>query len=598
MPESDALSEPVGDSGCERTSRGSRWFADSLQEANFVRDGGEGILVDTEVSSGTPAIDRSRPRRRARTAIDAPAVPGRARRYPLWFLPTVVFLIGLIVTATLAMTARTLHASNENRLLRQRVSEAGTVIGAASATTQAPLSASAALVEATRANPASFTKLMKPLAAGQPFISVSVWPAHVRRPRPLVVVGQKPELAQSTPAEQRAYLDHATTATSVVLRDLLGARSRRLGYAYSVGRAAKYVVYAETELEPRRRARVESNSAFSDLDYAIYLGTTDDLQDLIASSVADPHFTGRSAATTVPFGDGSLRLVMAPRRELGGSLLARLPWLIVAFGVLISLAAALLTDRLVRRRAHAEELARLNARLFSDQRSVAQTLQHSLLPAESPTFPGLEFAVRYEPGVDGVDIGGDWYDVVDVGDGRLMLVVGDVSGRGLQAATVMASLRYAIRAYAAQGDAPEVILYKLAKLIDVRRDRHFATVLCGLVDVAERRVAFANAGHPNPLLITEAGAQFIRTEVGAPVGVANRMSPATTVSIPDDAVLLAYTDGLFERRGESPDVGLERLREAAGGYSSLDELLDGLLRKLTPDGGNDDTAILAVRWLP
>ena len=104
------------------------------------------------------------------------------------------------------------------------------------------------------------------------------------------------------------------------------------------------------------------------------------------------------------------------------------------------------------------------------------------------------------PGVDGVDIGGDWYDVIDVGGGQVILVVGDVSGRGLRAATEMASLRYAIRAYAAQGDPPEVILSKLSRLINLVRDGHFATVLCGLVNVAERRVTFANAGHPSPLL--------------------------------------------------------------------------------------------------
>ena len=134
-----------------------------------------------------------------------------------------------------------------------------------------------------------------------------------------------------------------------------------------------------------------------------------------------------------------------------------------------------MTERLVRRRTHAEFLAEQNARLFSEQRSVAQTLQHSLLPEQLPDFDGLELAVRYVPGVDGVEIGGDWYDVIGRDNGDIIFVVGDVSGRGLRAATVMASLRYAIRAYAAQGDDPAIILAKLAKLIDIVRDGHFAT---------------------------------------------------------------------------------------------------------------------------
>jgi serine phosphatase RsbU (regulator of sigma subunit) len=228
---------------------------------------------------------------------------------------------------------------------------------------------------------------------------------------------------------------------------------------------------------------------------------------------------------------------------------------------------------------------------------VAQTLQHALLPGTLPVFAGLELAVRYVPGVDGVDVGGDWYDVIDVGDGKVMLIVGDVSGRGLRAATVMAALRYAIRAYAADGDSPDLILLKLSKLINVG-DGHFATVLCGLVDVAERRITFANAGHPSPLLITGATAELVSTKVGVPVGVEANGYPTVTVNIPPHAILMAFTDGLFERRGESPDVGLARLRDASIGYESLSDLLDGVLHSLTPDGGNDDTAILAVTWNP
>jgi serine phosphatase RsbU (regulator of sigma subunit) len=84
--------------------------------------------------------------------------------------------------------------------------------------------------------------------------------------------------------------------------------------------------------------------------------------------------------------------------------------------------------------------------------------------------------------------------------------------------------------------------------------------------------------------------------VGPPIGVASERGGATTVSVPPGGVLVTYTDGLFERRGENPDVSLARLRDAAVGYDSLDHMLDGLLHELTPEGGNDDTAILAVTW--
>ncbi len=521
----------------------------------------------------------------------------RTRRFALHPVPIAVLAVGLGVTATLAFTARALHDSNENRLLRQRINEAAAVISSATLTTQSPLSSGAVLAEATDGNRSEFTQFMKPLSAGAPFISVSLWAAQGTNIRPLIVVGAAPELAARPASEIRRTLSQATAKSAISIVDLLGSSDRRLGYAFSVGPKAHYVVYAESARPQNRRSNVDSNTAFADLDYAIYLGNAPNPQSLLAASVVNPKFTGRVANDVVPFGDSQLDLVMSPRRELGGGLLARLPWLIGGFGIVLTAAAALVAERLVRRRAVAERLAQQNARLFSEQRSVAQTLQHSLLP-ELSELPGLELAVRYVAGVDGVEIGGDWYDVIDLGNGHAIVVVGDVSGRGLRAATVMASLRYSIRAYAAEGYGPSEILFKLSKLISVDQDGHFATVLCGLVDVAEHRVVIANAGHPNPLLITGSTAEFIRTEVGPPIGVANTTPATVTVTVPGEATLVAFTDGIFERRGESPDVGLERLRAAAVGFDSIDDLLDGLLHSLTPDGATDDTAILAVRWRP
>jgi serine phosphatase RsbU (regulator of sigma subunit) len=518
-------------------------------------------------------------------------------RFSLYGVPVVVLAVGLLITAVLALTARSVHSGNENRLLRQRVNEAAAVLAAAIPNTQTPLASASTLVEATHGDRQTFRNFMAQLAAGRPFVSASLWRTGATDPTPLITVGNASELATRPPAEIVSYLARTSSSKTVAVLDLLGAPQRRLGYGFSGGKGSDYVVYAEAALPANRRANVDTNSAFADLDYAIYLGARADPNQLLAASVADPAFRGRNAADTVAFGDSQLHIVMTPRRELGGDLLARLPWLIGGIGIVLALAATFLTERLVRRRAYAEVLAQQNARLFSEQRSVAQTLQHALLPGTLPVFAGLDLAVRYVPGVDGVDIGGDWYDVIAVGDGKVMLIVGDVSGRGLRAATVMAALRYAIRAYAADGDSPETILRKLSKLIDVG-DGHFATVLCGVVDVPERRITLANAGHPSPLLITGSSAELVATKVGVPVGVEGEGYATVTVAIPPDAILMAYTDGLFERRGESPDVGLARLRDASIGYESLSDLLDGVLHTLTPDGGNDDTAILAVTWNP
>jgi serine phosphatase RsbU (regulator of sigma subunit) len=307
----------------------------------------------------------------------------------------------------------------------------------------------------------------------------------------------------------------------------------------------------------------------------------------------------------VEFGDAALHLVITPEGNLGGGLMASMPWLIAATGVLVTIGAALLTERLLRGRDHAEalagELGRVaeeNARLYAEQRTVAQVLQENLLPQELPAVAGLDVGVRYESGVHSLDVGGDWYDVIDTGDGRPVFVVGDVSGRGLPAATIMASLRHAIRAYAVQGDDPADILAKLALLLSVTRDGHFATVLCARLDVARRELRLANAGHPRPLLIDGALTSFVATETGVPVGTAP--SPtyrAMTLTVPPRATMLLFTDGLFERRGETVDVGLERLREvAADGDVPLDTLLTRVLDGLANGRGSDDTAILGLKW--
>jgi serine phosphatase RsbU (regulator of sigma subunit) len=211
----------------------------------------------------------------------------------------------------------------------------------------------------------------------------------------------------------------------------------------------------------------------------------------------------------------------------------------------------------------------------------------------------VETGARYEAGVEGVEIGGDWYDLIALSDRRLLLVVGDVSGRGVRAAATMALLRFAIHAYAAQNDPPVTILSKLSKLVDVNSHGQLATILCALVDVDARRVTVASAGHLPPLLISDGTASYIDSQIGVPIGVSTTASYASTaVAAPPASTLLAFTDGLVERRGENIDAGLTRLQRAAiARDGDLDELLDGLLKDLGRDAAADDTAIAGLRWL-
>jgi serine phosphatase RsbU (regulator of sigma subunit) len=197
-----------------------------------------------------------------------------------------------------------------------------------------------------------------------------------------------------------------------------------------------------------------------------------------------------------------------------------------------------------------------------------------------------------------VDVGGDWYDVVEAGHGRALLVIGDISGHGLRAATTMASLRHAMLAYAAEDCRPAAVLDRLSDFVNAKPHDYLATVLCALIDAEAHRMTVASAGHLPPLLLNGADGRYVELDAGVAVGVrSDERYRETSVSVPADAMLVAFTDGLVERRGEVLDVGLARLRDAAAGRGlPLQELVDKLARELTSEHHQDDTAIVAVQW--
>ena len=272
--------------------------------------------------------------------------------------------------------------------------------------------------------------------------------------------------------------------------------------------------------------------------------------------------------------------------------------MVVISGLVLAVIAAMTAEYLMRRRRLAERLATENAHLYQEQRTIAVTLQRSLLPDAIPSLDGVEIAVRYVPGVGGIEVGGDWYDVIPTGDGSIFFVVGDVSGRGLSAATTMGYLRHAIRAYVAQGGGPAVVLGKLGQLVGRSSDGHFATVLCGSIDVERHLLTVASAGHFAPLVIDHGGTRFIDVPVAPPVGVVPQSVPTeSATTLVAGASVVAFTDGLIERRGESLDVGLARLRTVASNQlGTMDDFLGRLLEELTPEGSSDDIAILGVQW--
>jgi serine phosphatase RsbU (regulator of sigma subunit) len=178
-------------------------------------------------------------------------------------------------------------------------------------------------------------------------------------------------------------------------------------------------------------------------------------------------------------------------------------------------------------------------------------------------------------------------------------VVGDVSGRGAEAAALMGRLRFTLRAYLLEGHPPEVALGLTSRQLDIIEDGRLATVLVGTGDLRSRTLTLANAGHLSPLVITDGQAHFLPTTVGPPLGVGIHSYPTTVTTMRPGSTLLAFTDGLVERRTEALDVGLDRLLTTARMLSGpLDDQCAALLAGMTQSAGEDDVALLAFRWTP
>jgi serine phosphatase RsbU (regulator of sigma subunit) len=247
---------------------------------------------------------------------------------------------------------------------------------------------------------------------------------------------------------------------------------------------------------------------------------------------------------------------------------------------------------LVADRASMAALARLN----SIDRTAALALQRSLLPTRLPDVPGIELAARYVPG-HASGVGGDWYDVFTLPSGWLGVVVGDVSGHGLPAAVVMGRLRSALRAYSLIYADPAEAITHLDQKVHHFEAGSLATVVYALIPPDRERVHLSLAGHPPPFLTDASGrTEPVPVPTDFPLGLGHppRRRTTTVCDLPRGAVLVCYTDGLIERRGEIIDVGLERLR-AAVSPGSAEEVCARLIASVGVEQPNDDIALLTIR---
>ena len=292
-----------------------------------------------------------------------------------------------------------------------------------------------------------------------------------------------------------------------------------------------------------------------------------------------------------------------PRSEIFGdarrSLVIEL--LLIAGATLIGL--ALLVWILARARAEGRALgerARNRRQRYEEEHRVAVTLQRSLL-SELPRIPGVDSAGRYQAGSTGLEVGGDWYDVVQRPDGIVHISVGDVAGRGVAAAALMGQLRNAFRAYAYDHTSPAEIMWRLIRHMG---DDEMATAICITIDPAARLLAYSSAGHPPPLLRDDDDRSTTRLDCAQapPLGFASPESVIEgQVALPARATLLAYTDGVIERRDRVIDEGIDRLESAfasADAELAAGELADKLIHEVAEvTAADDDVALVVMRFL-
>ncbi|NBM14501.1 SpoIIE family protein phosphatase [Streptomyces sp. GC420] len=239
------------------------------------------------------------------------------------------------------------------------------------------------------------------------------------------------------------------------------------------------------------------------------------------------------------------------------------------------------------------------ARLYDAARQLARGLQESLLPHALPGVPGLETAVRYLPSGFGVDVGGDFYDIVCTGPAEAVAVIGDVEGHNVHAAALMGQVRTAIHAYAVAGKTPGRILVRTNQLLTDLDADLLTSCLCAQIDIDRHRVRLASAGHCPPLL-RSAGHRcgILDVPPGPLLGVKPAAAfPVTEVELPPGAVLALYTDGLAESPANRDDSELTGLKAAfAEAGHSLESIADALVEQAESCGERtDDTALLLLR---
>jgi serine phosphatase RsbU (regulator of sigma subunit) len=520
---------------------------------------------------------------------------GPRRRTAPWLTGLWAGLICLAFALAGAVAVESVHRSTEQQLLQQQAEEIAAVLSSAIAGVRAPLAAAAEVAAATDADPGAVGAALSESILRSQFRGAVVLDAEGNE---VFTIGERPVLA-SDPGRLATVVAPAMATSELAVIDTLDLAPRVLGFAHSDSTESRFVVYAEAPL-PARTGVPRSADLFDELDFSLFLGRERVADQLLYTSAESIPLAGRVAQTTVPFGDGELTLAVSTQDDLADTFSVRLPWIIAGAGLVLAVAVGGAVALIVRRRHEAEALVDELAESHEQQRTVIRTLQQSLLPRHLPSPTGTSLATAFWPADRSLELGGDFYDVFTIDSKSWAVAIGDVCGKGVDAAALTAAVRHTIRAAAHQLTRSGEVLTWARDAVEAFDENTYCTACFGFVRQAPSglRVDLSLGGHPRPILVTAEGA----TGVGEPGTILGMVPPRfreTVVNVGQDDLLIFYTDGVTDAPGGT-DVTEEELCDvlASSHGASPDaviELLRDELRRRRPDGTRDDVALVVIK---
>jgi len=523
----------------------------------------------------------------------------RAARLPLRAMSTIALLVALALTLGVTWAVHLAVHDQERRLLKERTSEVALVLTQAIDAIPASLQQQGAVLAATSGSVDAYVQAASNTLVNSPTTFAWLRPGPGGGFHVIAAEGDEMRTGETVTDARVATLTTALGTKSLVPTPVLGSQ-RLLGFAMGLGTAPSgTVLYRQSMLGPAvSPPRGAGTAPFSELETAVYASSSPQPSQILVSTTRHLPLEGSVQRELLPVGVGHWSLAVAARSPLVGTLTANAQWLTLAAGIVGSLLLASFVEVSARRRD-----AMLD--LYRAEHQVAETLQRSLLPT-LPTLPGLQLAARYLAGGTGQQVGGDWFDVFPLPKDCVGVVVGDVIGHDVSAASAMAQIRALLRGYAVDGDPPNSVVTRLDRVVDALQLTQLVTVFYGVLGPAapdgSRWLHYTNAGHVPPVVRDAAGnvSSLTGTDsivIGAPIDVAHAQSG---VQLSAGTTLALFTDGLVEVPGGSLTDGLHDLEQSVNalGDSDVEHICDELISSAERRRLRDDVALLVIRLTP